>query len=106
MVRLQIKLENESYTIVEFIKKHNHEPTPQDKMHLLRSQRKIQLSQAGLIDSMHSVGIISTEIFSLPSTEAGGSRNLNFIQEVMITMCKERALYDLKKVMHSFFWST
>ena len=63
MARLQIKLENENYTIVEFIKEHNHKPTPQDKVHLLRSQRKIQPAQAGLINSMQSAGITSVGIF-------------------------------------------
>ena len=81
MATLQIKLENENYTIVKFIKEHNHEPTPQDKVHLLRSQRKIQPAQVGLIDSMQFAGITSVGIFSLLSTEARGSRNLNFIQE-------------------------
>ena len=66
---------------MEFIKEHNHEPTPQDKVHLLRSQRKIQPAQAGLIDSMQFACITLVGIFSLLSTEAGGSRNLNFIQE-------------------------
>ena len=61
MARFQVKLgANGNYNVTEFITDHNHKLASQDKVHLLRSQRKIQPAQAGLIDNMQSAGLGST----------------------------------------------
>lgn len=68
------------YILTKFNGEHNHELVPASSSHLMRSQRKIEPSQAGLISQMHSSGLKPSQIFSNMSTEAGGSQNLNFIQ--------------------------
>ncbi|XP_026400199.1 protein FAR1-RELATED SEQUENCE 5-like [Papaver somniferum] len=82
MARMQIKInDNENYYVVEFLDDHNHELASSDKVHLLRSQRKMLPAQATLINNMISSGFGATRIFSYMSEEAGGPQNLNFTQE-------------------------
>ncbi|KAI3889532.1 hypothetical protein MKW92_021373, partial [Papaver armeniacum] len=80
--KLVIKLQSDDskYSIVEFVEKHNHVLTSPDQVHILRSQRKIESSQARLIENMHYAGISQKNIFAYLSAESGGSQNLNFTQ--------------------------
>ncbi|KAI3965204.1 hypothetical protein MKX01_027695 [Papaver californicum] len=79
--RLVIKLQDDGrYSVVEFIKKHNHELSPPSEVHN-RSQQKLPHSQAGgLIEDIHLARIGSPSIYSCPSLDDGGAQDLNFMQ--------------------------
>ncbi|TXG65237.1 hypothetical protein EZV62_006512 [Acer yangbiense] len=78
---LEIKMnKNGKYVVTKFIVEHTHDLVPASSSHILRSQRKIQPSQAGLINQMHSAGLKPSQIFSYMATEVGGSQHLNFIE--------------------------
>ncbi|XP_026434297.1 protein FAR1-RELATED SEQUENCE 5-like [Papaver somniferum] len=108
MARMQIRInDDETYSIVSFVTEHNHELSSQDKVHLLRSQRKIQPAQATLINNMVSAGFGATRIFSYMSEEAGGPQNLNFIQEDCNNLVQAKHIDYLKegdaKVLLAYF---
>ncbi|XP_026383807.1 protein FAR1-RELATED SEQUENCE 5-like [Papaver somniferum] len=108
MARMQIRInDDETYSIVSFVTEHNHELSSQDKVHLLRSQRKIQPAQATLINNMVSAGFGATRIFSYMSEEAGGPQNLNFTQEDCNNLVQEKRIDYLKvgdaKVLLAYF---
>lgn len=90
MARLQVRLgSNGNYNVTEFIMDHNHELASQDNVHPLRSQRKIQPAQAGLIDNLQSTGLGLTKIFNYMS--------------IVTTTCEENVLGISKKEMQLFF---
>ncbi|KAH7857440.1 hypothetical protein Vadar_012721 [Vaccinium darrowii] len=55
----------------QFISEHTHDLVPAQNAHYLRSQRRIEFSQVGLIDKMHSSGFKPSDIYSYMSTEVG-----------------------------------
>ncbi|KAK2641793.1 hypothetical protein Ddye_023556 [Dipteronia dyeriana] len=78
---MEIKInKNEKYVVTKFIVEHTHDLVPASSSHILRSQRKIQPLQAGLINQMHSAGLKPSQIFSYMATEARRSQHLNFIE--------------------------
>lgn len=81
--RLIIKLQDDGrYSVVEFIKKHNHELSPPSEVHTVRSQQKLPHSQAGgLIEDIHLGRIGSPSIYSCTaSLDDAGAQDLNFMQ--------------------------
>ncbi|XP_026410531.1 protein FAR1-RELATED SEQUENCE 5-like [Papaver somniferum] len=97
--KLVIKLQNDDskYSIVEFVEKHNHVLTRSDQVHMLRSQRKIESSQARLIENMHYAGISQKNIFAYLSVESGGYENLNFTQMDCYNHIQRRRRQDILK---------
>ena len=78
---MEIKINKDGkYVVTKLIVEHTHDLVPASSSHILRSQRKIQPSQAGLINQMHSAGLQPSQIFSYMATEASGSQHLNFIK--------------------------
>ncbi|XP_026384958.1 protein FAR1-RELATED SEQUENCE 5-like [Papaver somniferum] len=95
---MQIRINaDETYAVVSFFTEHNHDLSSQDKVHLLRSQRKIQPDQATLINNMVSTGFGATRIFSYMIEEAGGRQNLNFTQEDCNNMVQAKCTEYLKE---------
>ncbi|XP_052203950.1 protein FAR1-RELATED SEQUENCE 5-like [Diospyros lotus] len=69
---------DDKYRLIEFKSEHTHDLVPLQHSHYLRSQRKIDFSQAELMKKMRSFGIKQGQIFSYMCEEAGGAQNLNF----------------------------
>ncbi|KAH7853261.1 hypothetical protein Vadar_000639 [Vaccinium darrowii] len=55
----------------KFILEHTHDLVPPQSAHYLRSHRRIESSQVGLINKMHSSGFKQSDIYSYMSNEAG-----------------------------------
>ncbi|KAK4836151.1 hypothetical protein QYF36_019216 [Acer negundo] len=113
--KMEIKINKDGkYVVTKFIVEHTHVLVPASSSHILRSQRKIQPSQAGLINQMHSAGLKPSQIFSYMAIEANGSQHLNFIKadcnnfimrkraEFLEKDCEEPTPYvdELQKKLH------
>ncbi|KAH7849369.1 hypothetical protein Vadar_016860 [Vaccinium darrowii] len=71
---LEFKISGDKYHIIQFISEHTHDLVPPQNAHYLRSQRRIEFSQVGLIDKMHSSGFKPSDIYSYMSTEVGAEK--------------------------------
>ncbi|KAF9607607.1 hypothetical protein IFM89_037535 [Coptis chinensis] len=70
--RLQIKLLGDGkYSVVEFIKEHNHELGASSKEHSLKLKRKAEISHAEVVEEMHDAETRSTTSY-LPMGEEVG----------------------------------
>ncbi|XP_058216125.1 protein FAR1-RELATED SEQUENCE 5-like [Rhododendron vialii] len=76
---LKFKLIGDKYHVIQFMSDHTHDLVPPQFAHYLRSQRRIEFSQVGLINKMHSSGFKQSDIYSYMSTKARGPQYLNFI---------------------------
>ncbi|CAH9129164.1 unnamed protein product [Cuscuta epithymum] len=72
------RLPNEKYQVIGFESVHSHDLAPFEHSGYLRSQRKIEFTQAEMMTTMHASGLKQGQIFSYMCEEAGGTQNLNF----------------------------
>ncbi|KAI3923853.1 hypothetical protein MKW92_007825 [Papaver armeniacum] len=69
--------DGDKYKLIGFYANHTHNLVPWGS-HYLKSQRKIEVSQQGIISKMYDSGIKPAEIYSYMRGESGCARNLNF----------------------------
>ncbi|GMY11043.1 protein FAR1-RELATED SEQUENCE 5-like [Fagus crenata] len=68
------------WLVSNFIKEHNHELVPPDKVHCLRSHRHVSGSAKSLIDTLQGAGIGPSGIMSALIKEYGGISNVGFTE--------------------------
>ncbi|XP_048443891.1 protein FAR1-RELATED SEQUENCE 5 isoform X2 [Pyrus x bretschneideri] len=93
---LVIKVHDSGRWVVSaFVKEHNHELVPPDKVHSLRSHRHVSGSAKSLIDTLQGAGIGPRGIMSALIKEYGGIRNVGFTERDCrnyMRSCKQRTL--------------
>lgn len=78
---LVVKIQDSGSWIVSlFVKEHNHELVPPDKVHSLRSHRHVSGSAKSLIDTLQGAGIGPSGIMSALIKEYGGINNVGFTE--------------------------
>ncbi|KAI4314684.1 hypothetical protein L6164_027571 [Bauhinia variegata] len=76
-----VKIQNSGRWIVSaFVKDHNHELVPPDKVHCLRSHRHVSGPAKSLIDTLQGAGIGPSGIMSALIKEYGGISNIGFTE--------------------------
>ncbi|KAH7846330.1 hypothetical protein Vadar_012599 [Vaccinium darrowii] len=93
----EFKLIGDKYHVIQFILEHTHDLVPPQSAHYLRSHRRIESSQVGLINKMHSSGFKQSDIYSYMSNEAGGPQYLNFIPSDCYNLLQRKRVEFLKK---------
>ncbi|KAK7367164.1 hypothetical protein VNO80_09173 [Phaseolus coccineus] len=78
---LVVKIQDSGRWVVSsFVKEHNHELVPPDKVHCLRSHRHVSGPAKSLIDTLQSAGIGPSGIMSALIQEYGGISNIGFTE--------------------------
>ncbi|XP_016486813.1 protein FAR1-RELATED SEQUENCE 5 isoform X1 [Nicotiana tabacum] len=78
---LVVKIQNLGRWVVSgFVKEHNHELVPPDKVHCLRSHRHVSGRAKSLIDTLQGAGIGPSGIMSALIKEYGGIRSVGFTE--------------------------
>ncbi|KAJ0096937.1 hypothetical protein Patl1_29335 [Pistacia atlantica] len=78
---LVVKIQDSGRWIVSsFVKDHNHDLVPPDKVHCLRSHRHVSGSAKSLIDTLQGAGIGPSGIMSALIKEYGGISNVGFTE--------------------------
>ncbi|XP_044469437.1 protein FAR1-RELATED SEQUENCE 5-like [Mangifera indica] len=78
---LVVKIQDSGRWVVSsFVKEHNHELVPPDKVHCLRSHRHVSGSAKSLIDTLQGAGIGPSGIMSALIKEYGGIINVGFTE--------------------------
>lgn len=78
---LVVKIQDSSRWVVSgFVKEHNHELVPPDKVHCLRSHRHVSGAAKSLIDTLQGAGIGPSGIMSALIKEYGGISNVGFTE--------------------------
>ncbi|KAL6205398.1 hypothetical protein ACLB2K_022658 [Fragaria x ananassa] len=104
---LQIKLNNDGkFVVTKFEAEHTHDLVSRSSSHAMRSQRGIENAQAGLINQMHLAGFTPSQIFSYLTVEAGGPKNLNFLQTDCNNFIRRRRAEFLEKVVFDTTFKT
>ncbi|TXG59228.1 hypothetical protein EZV62_013801 [Acer yangbiense] len=68
------------WVVSSFVKEHNHDLVPPDKVHCLRSHRHVSGSAKSLIDTLQGAGIGPSGIMSALIKEYGGISNVGFTE--------------------------
>lgn len=78
---LVVKIQNLGRWVVSgFVKEHNHELVPPDKVHCLRSHRHVSGRAKSLIDTLQGAGIGPSGIMSALIKEYGGISSVGFTE--------------------------
>lgn len=78
---LVVKIQDSGIWVVSsFVKEHNHDLLPPDKVHCLRSHRHVSGSAKSLIDTLQGAGIGPSGIMSALIKEYGGISNVGFTE--------------------------
>ncbi|PIA56956.1 hypothetical protein AQUCO_00700960v1 [Aquilegia coerulea] len=78
---LAVKMQASGKWVVStFVKEHNHELVPADKVHCLRSHRHVSGSAKSLIDTLQAAGIGPSGIMSALLKEYGSISNIGFTE--------------------------
>ncbi|KAF8405607.1 hypothetical protein HHK36_010514 [Tetracentron sinense] len=78
---LVVKIQDSGKWVVSgFVKEHNHELVPPEKVHCLRSHRHVSGSAKSLIDTLQGAGIGPSGIMSVLVKEYGGISNVGFTE--------------------------
>ncbi|XP_014519507.1 protein FAR1-RELATED SEQUENCE 5 [Vigna radiata var. radiata] len=78
---LVVKIQDSGRWVVSsFVKEHNHDLVPPDKVHCLRSHRHVSGPAKSLIDTLQSAGIGPSGIMSALIKEYGGISNIGFTE--------------------------
>lgn len=88
---------NKYHLIKKFVSKHSHDLVTPQCAHYLKSHRRIEFSQLGLIDTMHSSGLKQSEIYSYMSVEAKEPQYLGFIRSDCNNMFQRKRAEFFKK---------
>ncbi|GMJ02809.1 FAR1-related sequence 5 [Hibiscus trionum] len=79
--RAQITVKKQSsgkWVVSKFVKDHNHELVPADKVHCLRSHRHVSGPARSLIDTLQAAGMGPSGVMSVLIKESGGINNVGF----------------------------
>ncbi|KAL4313205.1 hypothetical protein GQ457_01G008270 [Hibiscus cannabinus] len=79
--RAQITVKKQSsgkWVVSKFVKDHNHELVPPDKVHCLRSHRHVSGPARSLIDTLQAAGMGPSGVMSVLIKESGGINNVGF----------------------------
>ncbi|XP_027911300.1 protein FAR1-RELATED SEQUENCE 5-like [Vigna unguiculata] len=78
---LVVKIQDSGRWVVSsFVREHNHDLVPPDKVHCLRSHRHVAGPAKSLIDTLQSAGIGPSGIMSALIKEYGGISNIGFTE--------------------------
>lgn len=78
---LVVKIQdNGRWIVTGFVKEHNHDLVPPDKVHCLRSHRHVSGAAKSLIDTLQGAGIGPSGIMSALIKEYGGISNVGFTE--------------------------
>lgn len=66
------------WVVIKFVREHNHELVPSNKVHSLRSHRHISGHARSLIDTLQAAGMGPSKIMSALIKESGGVDNVGF----------------------------
>lgn len=78
---LVVKIQDSGKWVVSgFVKDHNHDLVPPDKVHCLRSHRHVSGAAKSLIDTLQGAGIGPSGIMSALIKEYGGIKNVGFTE--------------------------
>ncbi|XP_019177388.1 PREDICTED: protein FAR1-RELATED SEQUENCE 5-like [Ipomoea nil] len=80
MLLVKIQEESGKWVVAGFIREHNHELVPPDKVHCLRSHRHVSGAAKALIDTLQGAGIGASGIMSALIKEYGGINNIGFTE--------------------------
>ncbi|KAI3859892.1 hypothetical protein MKW92_003933 [Papaver armeniacum] len=72
------KQDSGKWIVSKFVKEHNHELVPPDKVHSLRSHRHVSGPARSLIDTLQAAGIGPSGVMSVLIKESGGANNVGF----------------------------
>ncbi|XP_039000496.1 protein FAR1-RELATED SEQUENCE 5-like [Hibiscus syriacus] len=79
--RAQITVKKQSagkWVVSKFVKDHNHELVPPEKVHCLRSHRHVSGPARSLIDTLQAAGMGPSGVMSVLIKESGGINNVGF----------------------------
>ncbi|MBA0874626.1 hypothetical protein Goshw_019586 [Gossypium schwendimanii] len=82
-------VQDDQWKVTRFVSEHNHVLATPSKRHLLRSARSVLIAKADVINSMVSVSIRPTDVYSYMSNEVGGTRNIGFTKRVCYNYIKK-----------------
>ncbi|CAH9088451.1 unnamed protein product [Cuscuta epithymum] len=91
------RVPNNKYQVIGFEPVHSHDLAPLEHVGYLRSQRKIEFTQAELMTTMHASGLKQGQIFSYMCEEAAGIQNLNFTKSDCNNFLQRRRAEFFKK---------
>ncbi|MBA0866761.1 hypothetical protein Goshw_024222, partial [Gossypium schwendimanii] len=74
-------VQDDQWKVTRFISEHNHELATPLKRHLLKSAQSVSVAKANVINSMVSVGIHPTDVYSYMSNEVCGTKNVEFTKQ-------------------------
>lgn len=66
------------WAVTKFVKEHNHELVPPDKVHCLRSHRHVSGPARSLIDTLQAAGMGPSGVMTVLAIESGGISNVGF----------------------------
>lgn len=93
----EYQLVADKYHLIKFVSKHSHDLVTPQCAHYLKSHRRIEFSQLGLIDTMHSSGLKQSEIYSYMSVEAKEPQYIGFIRSDCNNMFQRKRAEFFKK---------
>ncbi|MED6192827.1 hypothetical protein PIB30_117980 [Stylosanthes scabra] len=91
--------------ISKFIKDHNHELVPPDRVHNLRSHRRVNGAARSLIDTLHAAGMGAAEVMTVLIKESGGIDNVGFTKvdcQNYMTSSSKRSLGSGSQLVFDF----
>nr|GMD58244.1 protein FAR1-RELATED SEQUENCE 5-like [Ipomoea batatas] len=101
MLLVKIQEESGKWIVAGFIREHNHELVPPDKVHCLRSHRHVSGAAKALIDTLQGAGMGASGIMSALIKEYGGINNIGFTERdcrnYMKSKCQEKLSDVLSK---------
>ncbi|XP_027077880.1 protein FAR1-RELATED SEQUENCE 5-like isoform X1 [Coffea arabica] len=104
---LVVKIQDSgSWVVSSFVKGHNHELVPPDKVHCLRSHRHVSGAAKSLIDTLQGAGIGPSGIMSALIKEYGGISNVGFTERDCrnyMRSSKQRTLGGDTQVLLDYF---
>ncbi|XP_015946838.1 protein FAR1-RELATED SEQUENCE 5 isoform X1 [Arachis duranensis] len=91
--------------ISKFIKDHNHDLVPPDRVHCLRSHRRVNGAARSLIDTLHAAGMGAAEVMTVLIKESGGIDNVGFTKvdcQNYMTSSSKRSLGSGNQLVFDF----
>ncbi|KAL6570653.1 hypothetical protein OROGR_000203 [Orobanche gracilis] len=94
---MRIYRKNGKFELTEFVEEHNHYLASPNKVHLLRSHRKISPAAAMQIEMAHKVGIAPKASHDLLVEQFGGRENVGFISEDYKNYLRSKRSMEIEK---------
>ncbi|KAF8406756.1 hypothetical protein HHK36_008848 [Tetracentron sinense] len=91
------KQDSGKWLVSKFVKEHNHELVPPEKVHCLRSHRHVSGPARSLIDTLQAAGMGPSGVMSVLIKESGGVNNVGFTT----VDCRNYMSYGRQKTLGS-----